>query len=145
MSHKVVTERMVYMVTEYEFYEELKDAVENGLRNDIENLSVRIIERREFEKTDFKLCLAVLCGSVVELRVMADEWYDPAAQKFDFSGLLSKIRDALDKIYDRYGLTGSEPGKFIFNLSNGTQIAIVSYCDDIRRMYHSLIASRPHR
>lgn len=50
MSHKVVTERMVYMVTEYEFYEELKDAVENGLRNDIENLSVRIIERREFEK-----------------------------------------------------------------------------------------------
>ena len=45
MSHKVVTERMVYMVTEYEFYEELKDAVENGLRNDIENLSVRIIER----------------------------------------------------------------------------------------------------
>lgn len=90
MSHKVVTERMVYMVTEYEFYEELKDAVENGLRNDIENLSVRIIERREFEKTDFKLCLAVLCGSVVELRVMADEWYDPAAHKFDFQDFFQR-------------------------------------------------------
>lgn len=129
----------------YEFYEELKDSVEKDMRDEIENLRVKIIERREFEKTDFKLCLAVLCGSVVELRVMADEWYDPAAQKFDFSGLISKIRDALDKIYDRYGIAGSEPAKFIFNLSNGTQIEIVSYCDDIRRMYQSLIASRPHR
>ena len=91
------------MVTEYDFYEELKDAVVKGLSGEIENLSARIIERREFEKTDFKLCLAVLCGSVVELRVMADEWYDPAAQKFDFSGLILKIRDTLDKIYDRYG------------------------------------------
>lgn len=133
------------MVTEYDFYEELKDAVVKGLSGEIENLRVKIIERREFEKTDFKLCLAVLCGSVVELRVMADEWYDPATQKFDFSGLILKIRDALNKIYDRYGLTGSEPAKFIFNLSNGTQIEIVSYCDDIRRMYQSLIASRPHR
>lgn len=133
------------MITEYEFYEELKDSVEKDMRDEIENLRVKIIERREFEKTDFKLCLAVLCGSVVELRVMADEWYDPAAQKFDFSGLISKIRDALDKIYDRYGIAGSEPAKFIFNLSNGTQIEIVSYCDDIRRMYQSLIASRPHR
>lgn len=44
-------------------------------------------------------------------KVVADEWYDPAAQKFDFSGLISKIRDALDKIYDRYGITGLEPGK----------------------------------
>lgn len=133
------------MITEYEFYEELKDSVEKDMRDEIENLRVKIIERREFEKSDFKLCLAVLCGSVVELRVMADEWYDPAAQKFDFSGLISKIRDALDKIYDRYGIAGSEPAKFIFNLSNGTQIEIVSYCDDIRRMYQSLIASRPHR
>lgn len=133
------------MITEYEFYEELKDSVEKDMSDEIENLRVKIIERREFEKTDFKLCLAVLCGSVVELRVMADEWYDPAAQKFDFSGLISKIRDALDKIYDRYGIAGSEPAKFIFNLSNGTQIEIVSYCDDIRRMYQSLIASRPHR
>ena len=133
------------MITEYEFYEELKDAVEKDMREEIENLRVKIIERREFEKTDFKLCLAVLCGSVVELRVKADEWYDPAAQRFDFTVLISKIRDALDKIYDRYGITGSEPGKFIFNLSNGTQIEIVSYCDDIRRMYQSLIASRPHR
>ena len=110
-SQKVVAERMVYMVTEYDFYEELKDAVVKGLSGEIENLSVRIIERREFEKTDFKLCLAMLCGSVVELRVMADEWYDPAAQEFDFSGLILKIRDALDKIYDRYGITGLEPGK----------------------------------
>lgn len=99
------------MITEYEFYEELKDSVEKDMRDEIENLRVKIIERREFEKTDFKLCLAVLCGSVVELRVMADEWYDPAAQKFDFSGLILKIRDALDKIYDRYGVTGLEPGK----------------------------------
>lgn len=30
-------------------------------------------------------------------KVVADEWYDPAAQKFDFSGLISKIRDALEK------------------------------------------------
>ena len=35
MSHKVVAERMVYMVTEYDFYEELKEAVMNGLREDI--------------------------------------------------------------------------------------------------------------
>ena len=44
-------------------------------------------------------------------KVVADEWYDPAAQKFDFSGLISKIRDALEKIYDRYGITELEPGK----------------------------------
>lgn len=44
-------------------------------------------------------------------KVVADEWYDPAAQKIDFSGLISKIRDALEKIYDRYGITGLEPGK----------------------------------
>ena len=49
MSHKVVAERMAYMVTEYDFYEELKDAVVKGLSGEIENLSVRIIERREFE------------------------------------------------------------------------------------------------
>lgn len=41
------------MITEYEFYEELKDAVEKNMRDEIENLRVRIIERREFEKTDF--------------------------------------------------------------------------------------------
>ena len=40
-------------------------------------------------------------------KVVADEWYDPAAQKFDFSGLILKM----DKIYDRYGVTGLEPGK----------------------------------
>ena len=44
-------------------------------------------------------------------KIVAVEGYDPAAQKFDFSGLISKIRDALDKIYDRYGVTGLEPGK----------------------------------
>ena len=44
-------------------------------------------------------------------KIVADEWYDPAAQKFDFSGLISKIRDALDKIYDRYGVTGLERAK----------------------------------
>lgn len=49
MSQKVVTERMVYMVLEYDFYEELKDAVVKGLSGEIENLSVKIIERREFE------------------------------------------------------------------------------------------------
>lgn len=44
-------------------------------------------------------------------KIVADEWYDPAAQKFDFSGLISKIRYALEKIYDRYGITELEPGK----------------------------------
>lgn len=41
------------MVSEYDFYEELKEAVVKGLSGEIENLNVRIIERREFEKTDF--------------------------------------------------------------------------------------------
>ena len=64
---------------EYErkFYEELKVAVENDLKDILENLEVKIIERGEFEKTDFSLCLAVFAGTAVGIRVKIENYYVP--------------------------------------------------------------------
>jgi hypothetical protein len=141
---------MVTMETGYEyerkFYEELKVAVENDLKDIIENLEVKIIERGEFEKTDFSLCLAVFAGTAVGIRVKIENYYDPE-KAFDYSKLLTDIVAGLLYAQNEIGITEPEMeldrSKIIINLVNENRYNLMNcphrdFCGDIKIMYRSL-------
>jgi hypothetical protein len=133
---------------EREVYEMLKKEVENDLKDVVENFTVKIIERGEVEKTNFKLCLAVFFGSAIGIRVKVENYFNPEKNAIDYTELFNYILSGLQYVQNEIGITESEMAldrsKIVITLVNENKYDLTNcphrdFCGDIRIMYYSLV------
>ncbi|WP_347007994.1 DUF5688 family protein [Coprococcus eutactus] len=133
---------------EREVYEMLKKEVENDLKDVVENFTVKIIERGEVEKTNFKLCLAVFFGSAIGIRVKVENYFNPEKNAIDYTELFNFILSGLQFVQNEIGITESEMAldrsKIVITLVNENKYDLTNcphrdFCGDIRIMYYSLV------
>ncbi len=133
---------------EREVYEMLKKEVENDLKDVVENFTVKIIERKDFEKTGFKFCLAVFFGSAIGIRVKLENYFDPEKNAIDYTEIFNFILSGLQYVRDEIGITESEMAldrsKVVITLVNENKYDLSDcphrdFCGDIKIMYCSLV------